>query len=132
MRRPAPEAGFTLLEVAIAIAIMAGVLLVLATTTTQFMHTVTLDQMRTQANAAADAHIAQIRLWPSYDSLDILFDRTDANVPLAGWTRRTTVTRVGGPSQPNDYTRVTVEIIVVRNTDTPLRRPTKRWLSMSC
>lgn len=102
--------GFTLLEVAVALAILGGVLLVLATTTTRFVHTVTLDRVRIQANAVADAHIARIRLWPTYDSLAVEFDNTDNNYPFTGWTRQTSVTRVGGVGQPNDYTRITVAV----------------------
>ena len=115
------RSGFTLLEVAIAVSIMSGVLLVLATTTGRFMHTVTLDQVRTQANVAADAHIAYIRLWPSYDSLGTFFDRTDANTPLPGWTRRTTVTQFGGSGQATDFSRVTVEVIAPTLNDTVQR-----------
>jgi len=102
--------GFTILEVAVALAILAGVLLVLATTTARFIHTVTLDRVRVQANAAADAHIARIRLWPTYDSLSAEFDGTASNTPFPGWTRQTTVTHVGGAGQPNDYMRITVAI----------------------
>jgi prepilin-type N-terminal cleavage/methylation domain-containing protein len=102
--------GFTILEVAVALAILAGVLLVLATTTARFIHTVTIDRVRIQANAAADAHIARIRLWPTYDSLSVEFSGTDNNYPYAGWTRQTTVTHVGGAGQPHDYTRITVAV----------------------
>ena len=104
------QAGFTLLEVAIALAILGGVLLVLATTTARFIHTVTLDRVRTQANAVADAHIARIRLWPTYDSLSAEFSGTTGNFPFTGWSRQTTVTRIGGPSLPNDFTRITVAV----------------------
>ena len=102
--------GFTLLEVAIALAILGGVLLVLATTTARFIHTATLDRVRTQANAVADAHVARIRLWPTYDSLSVEFAGSTPDYPFTGWTRETTVTRIGGVGQPNDYTRVTVAI----------------------
>ena len=102
--------GFTLLEVAIALAILGGVLLVLATTTARFIHTVTLDRVRTQANAVADAHVARIRLWPTYDSLSVEFAGSTPNYPFTGWSRETTVTRTGGVGLPNDYTRITVAI----------------------
>jgi prepilin-type N-terminal cleavage/methylation domain-containing protein len=98
--------GFTLLEVAIALSILGGVLLVLATTTARFMHTVTLDRVRTQANAVADAQVALIRLWPTYDSLTVEFAGTTANYPFAGWSRETTVTQ----DVANGYTRITVAV----------------------
>ena len=102
--------GFTLLEVAIALAILGGVLLVLATTTARFIHTVTVDRVRTQANAVADAHIARIRLWPAYDSLTAEFSGTDNDFPFTGWTRETSLNVVGGAGQPNDFTRITVTV----------------------
>lgn len=113
--------GFTLLEVALALAILAGIVLVLATTTARFVHTATIDQQRTQADAAADAHVARIRLFPVYDSLAARFAGTDADTPFPGWTRITTVTRIGGPGQPNDYTRVTVGIVGPNLPDTVRR-----------
>ena len=104
--------GFTLLEVAIALSILAGVLLVLATTTARFIHTVTLDRVRIQANAVANAHIARIRLWPwtIYDSLFVHFDGTTPDYPFTGWTRETTVWPSPVVVPPNDYTRITVSV----------------------
>ncbi len=102
--------GFTLLEVAIALSILAGVLLVLATTTARFIHTVTLDRVRTQASAVANAHVARIRLWPTYDSLSVEFAGATPDYPFTGWTRETTVTRIGGVGLPDDYTRITVSV----------------------
>lgn len=110
IKKTAGRSGFTLLEVAIALAILGGVLLVLATTTARFIHTVTLDRVQTQASAVADAHIARIRLWPTYDSLSAEFAGTTADFPFVGWTRQTTVTRIGGAGQPDDFTRITVSV----------------------
>ena len=102
--------GFTLLEVAIALAILGGVLLVLATTTARFIHTVTLDRVRTQATAVANAHVARIQLWPTYDSLSVQFAETTPDYPFAGWSRETTVWRSPVVVPPNDYTRITVSV----------------------
>ena len=102
--------GFTLLEVAIALSILGGVLLVLATTTARFIHTVTLDRVRTQANAVANAHVARIQLWPTYDSLTVEFAGATPDYPFAGWSRETTVWRSPVVVPPNDYTRITVSV----------------------
>ncbi len=102
--------GFTLLEVAIALSILGGVLLVLATTTARFIHTVTLDRVRTQATAVANAHVARIQLWPTYDSLSVEFAGTASDYPFGGWSRETTVWRSPVVVPPNDYTRITVSV----------------------
>ncbi len=102
--------GFTLLEVAIALSILGGVLLVLATTTARFIHTVTLDRVRTQATAVANAHVARIQLWPTYDSLTVQFAGTTPDYPFTGWSRETTVWRSPVVVPPNDYTRITVSV----------------------
>jgi len=98
--------GFTLLEVAIALSILGGVLLVLATTTARFMHTVTLDRVRTQANAVADAHIALIRLWPTYNDIGVEFNGMTNDYPFVGWQRETTVAE----DVANGFTRITVAV----------------------
>ncbi|MCZ6755701.1 MAG: type II secretion system protein [Gemmatimonadetes bacterium] len=106
------QGGFTLLEVAIALSILAGVLLVLATTTARFIHTVTLDRVRIQANAVANAHIARIQLWPwpIYDSLSVHFAGTTPDYPFTGWSRETTIWPSPVVVPPNDYTRITVSV----------------------
>ena len=38
------------------------------------------------------------------------FSGTVGNFPFTGWSRQTTVTRIGGPSLPNDFTRITVAV----------------------
>lgn len=117
--RPPRRAGFTLLEVAIAVAILGGVLLVLATTTARFIHTVTIDRIRVQASAVADAQVARVRQWPTYDSLSAVFNGSTSNFPFAGWTRQTAVSRITTGGQ--DYTRVTVTV-TAPNLPAPVSR----------
>jgi prepilin-type N-terminal cleavage/methylation domain-containing protein len=103
------ERGFTLIEVAIALAILAVVILGLTSSSATLIRTASSDRRVTQASASADARIAVIQQWPEYAELDS-FAGVEAGVPLAGWSRTTTVTHVGGTGKENDYRRVTVSV----------------------
>ena len=110
MRTGSRQSGFTLIEVAIAISILAIITLGLMTTSRRTIRTVTDNRAATIAAAAADARIAVVRQWPTYSTLDSAYAATESNVPLTGWTRTTTMVRTGGPSLTNDYKRVTVRV----------------------
>jgi type II secretion system protein I len=106
----ARQAGFTLLEVLIALVMLAIVTLALMTMNSRMLRGVTDDRTRTLAAASADARIAEVRSWPTYSTLDAEFGGTESNTPLSGLTRTTTIVRTGGTGQTNDYKRVTVRI----------------------
>jgi len=110
MRTGSRQSGFTLIEVAIAISILAIITLGLMTTSRRTIRTVTDNRAATIAAAAADARIAVVRQWPTYSTLDSAYAATESNVPLTGWTRTTTMVRTGGPTLTNDYKRVTVRV----------------------
>jgi prepilin-type N-terminal cleavage/methylation domain-containing protein len=110
MRTGSRQSGFTLIEVAIAISILAIITLGLMTTSRRTIRTVTDNRAATIAAAAADARIAVVRQWPTYSTLDSAYAVTESNVPLTGWTRTTTMVRTGGPTLTNDYKRVTVRV----------------------
>lgn len=102
--------GFTLVEVAIALVLLAIVTMGLMSQSARMVRGVTDDRARTTAAAAADARIALVRQWPTYASLDSAYAGAEANTPRAGWTRTTQITRIGGLGQPNDFKRVTVTV----------------------
>jgi len=108
--RAARRAGFTLLEVLIALVMLAIVTLTLMTMNSRMLRGVTDDRTRTLAAASADARIAQIRAWPTYGTLEATYAGSEGNVPLTGLTRSTTIVRTGGIGQTNDYKRVTVRV----------------------
>ncbi len=110
MHSPRPRAGFTLVEVAIALSLLGIVTLALMAASGRMLHTVTDDRLRTTAAAAADARIGLVRQWPTYATLDSAYAGTEANTPLPGWSRTTTVVRTGGANQANDFKRVTVSV----------------------
>ncbi|MDZ4674985.1 MAG: prepilin-type N-terminal cleavage/methylation domain-containing protein [Gemmatimonadota bacterium] len=120
MRRGS-RAGFTLIEVVIAVTILGIVALGLMSATARLTRGVTDDRVRTAAAASADAQIALVRSWPVYATLDATYAGTLSNTPLPGLSRATTVVRTGGVGQTNDYKRVTVQVSGT-GLATPIRR----------
>jgi len=111
MRKRPAESGFTLVEVLIALVMLALLSMALMSNSAKMIRAVTDDRARTIATAAADQRIAQARVWPNYATVGNL-GVTENNTPLAGWTRTTTVVRTGGAGsgQTNDFKRVTVVV----------------------
>ena len=103
------SAGFTLVEVLIALAMLSVVLLAAAASTTKYLGVITRNRMRIQAAAVADAQIAKVRVSPAYDSLTVRFDSTRSGVPFPGYTRSTRVIRSGAGST-TDVTKIRVTV----------------------
>jgi type II secretion system protein I len=122
----APTAGFTLIEVMIAITILGILTLSLLSANGRMVGTVARDRVQAQAAEAADAQIAQVRLWPDYGTLETQFSGTTNNFPATGWTRVTTITRTGGSGQANDFKRVTVTV-----TAPGLKTPVSRSVTIA-
>lgn len=120
------RAGFTLVEVAIALSMLAVVILGLMSSSARMMRSVTDDRARTTAAAAADARIALLQQWPTYATLDSAYAGTEPDVPLPGWTRTTTIVRTGGLGQPNDFKRATVRV-----TGPGLAVPVERTITLA-
>lgn len=119
-------AGFTLVEVIVAIGILAGVALTVGASTGQLVRRGATDRMATQAAAAAEAQLSLVQVWPEYATIDSAFAGTTANTPITGWTRVTTVVRTGGTGQTNDYKKVTVTI-----SGTGLSAPVTRSITVA-
>ena len=107
--RARSSAGFTLVEVLIALAMLSVVLLAAAASTTKYLGVITRNRMRIQAAAVADAQIAKVRVSPAYDSLTVRFDSTRSGVPFPGYTRSTRVIRSGAGST-TDVTKIRVTV----------------------
>lgn len=100
--------GFTLLEVMVALSLLAVTALGMASVAGSLVHTSADGRLAVEAGAAADARISNIQVWPDYGNVDSVFRGTEANTPFTGWTRVTTVTHVTADS--NDYKRFTVSV----------------------
>jgi general secretion pathway protein I len=118
--------GFTLLEVMLAITILGIAVLGLMAATGRMIRSVTDDRVRTLASASADARIAVIRQWPTYATIDSAFETAESATPGVGWMRTTVVERVGGPTDEEDYKRVTVTV-----TGPGLPAPVSRSISLA-
>jgi prepilin-type N-terminal cleavage/methylation domain-containing protein len=111
--------GFTLIEIMIALVILAVVILGLTTATSSFIHTVAVGQGRATAIQLAEQRIDQIQMNPNYASLDTAFGKTETTFPgLTGYTRVTTVVRVGGSGDTVDYKKFTVRVTAPGVPDT--------------
>jgi prepilin-type N-terminal cleavage/methylation domain-containing protein len=64
--------GFTLIEVLIAITILAGVVLTMAMNTTNSSRSVASSGTRSRAQALLDQQISRARIWPTYSTLNQL------------------------------------------------------------
>ena len=121
MRR---RAGFTLIEIMIAVVILGIAALSLMRVTSRMIHSVTDDRTRTLASASADARIAEVRAWPTYATLEAKYAGTEADTPIPGLIRITTIVRTGGTGQPNDFKRVTVTVSGTQLTSSVTRTVT--------
>ncbi|MEO7363858.1 MAG: prepilin-type N-terminal cleavage/methylation domain-containing protein [Gemmatimonadaceae bacterium] len=68
-RRQVMRRGFTLIEVLIAITILAGVVLTMAMNTTNSSRNVATSGTRSRAQALLDQQISRARIWPTYSTL---------------------------------------------------------------
>ncbi len=103
------QAGFTLMEVIMAVTILSAVTLMMAAPASRFLSVSTKAELRVAASAAADAQIALVRMYPNYDSLKVKFDSTRSNYPFPGYSQQTKVVR-SNTNLASDITRVVVTI----------------------
>ncbi len=99
--------GFTLIEVLVAITILAGVVLTMAMSTTSSARSVATSGVRSRAQALVDQQIARARMWPTYSTLSQLSEARFNNAQT-GLTLATAVTR--DTTQRKSITTITVTV----------------------
>lgn len=105
------RSGFTLVEMLLAIVILAIILGSVARYTSQYLHTITTSTTRTAASEVARERIGLVDMDPSYTTLAAAWAGTEIGFPgYPGMTRVTTVSRVTGNAPPSDYTIITVRV----------------------
>ncbi|MDQ2890359.1 MAG: prepilin-type N-terminal cleavage/methylation domain-containing protein [Gemmatimonadota bacterium] len=117
--------GMTLIEVMMAITILAIATMSIAGFMGKFTRIVALSDVKNTANELASQRLEQIKNAPRYSAIDTLYPGTQAlGVPYVGYNRQTLVTHTGGgPSDLYDYKTVTV-IVSNSRIATPIKRTT--------
>lgn len=115
--------GMTLIEVMMAITILASAMLGIALFMARFAHNVATSDVRNTASELASQRLEDVKTSPRYAAIDTLYPGTvSLSTPYAGYTRTTIVTHTGGTAPAlYDYRTVTV---IVKNGRMPV--PVKR------
>lgn len=117
--------GMTLIEVMMAITILAGAMLAIAAFMGKFAHAVAVSDVRNTASEIASQKLEELKSAPRYSYIDSMYPATmSLTTPYVGYTVNTTVSHTGGTAPAlYDYKTVTV---VVKNgrLDAPLKRST--------
>ncbi len=118
--------GFTLIEVMMAMVILAGVVLAMGMSTTTLSRSVRNSDVRNRAQSAADMQIGRARAWPSYATLSQL-TMAKYNGTSDGLTSSTTVAMDTTAGQ--SITLVTVRVSAVQSALMPI--PISRTITIA-
>lgn len=125
-RRAVVRRGFSIVEILVALTLLAGVVLAMSMGMTTSSHSVTDSGARSRANAIADQQIALARMWTNYSTLSDLTGST-WNVARGGLTPTTTVAATVVAGQ-----RITTVTVTVTGSATSgLRAPVVRRITIA-
>lgn len=120
------RAGFTLVEVLVAVTILGGVILGMTEFTRRFTRATADAAVVGRASDVATAQLEAVKAWRVYGTLVATYHQATltypANSPYRGLTRRTLAVRTG-PNATTDHVTVTV-IVTGAGLETPVRRTT--------
>jgi prepilin-type N-terminal cleavage/methylation domain-containing protein len=104
--------GLTLIEVMMALTILACAMLSMAGYLTKFARTIAASDVLATANEIAADQLEAVKAAPRYAAIDTLYAGTTVMTgTYAGYTRVTTVTHTGGGSTDlYDYRTITVTV----------------------
>lgn len=109
MAARAARGGFTLIEVILALSILAVVIVGLVSMTGRTTHVAATSDREQAAIQLATDRVEQVRSEPSYAKLDSLFVATETGfATLPGYTRTTEIVRMTAGN--NDFKRITVTV----------------------
>lgn len=111
--------GFSLVEVIVAAVILGAALLAMAGFTVKYQQVDAYTRFVVKAQQAANERLERVRTAQPYLSLDTMATTESSLSGLPGYTRTTTVTRVGGgPADTVNYRIVTVRVRTPGNRST--------------
>ncbi len=103
----------TLVEIIIALTILAVVILGMGQFVFNFSRTERQSEARTVAVFLADQRLSEIRSAPNYAGIDATYGVAEATIPgFPGYQRQTVIVHTGGPrpTYVNDYKTITVTV----------------------
>lgn len=117
--------GMTLIEVMMALTILATAMLSIAGFMGKFAHAVAVSDVKNTANELASEQLETIKNAPRYSAIDTLYPGTvPLDSPYVGYTRKTIVSHTGGGAADlYDYKTVTVVVSNPR-LSVPIKRTT--------
>jgi prepilin-type N-terminal cleavage/methylation domain-containing protein len=106
------ERGMTLIEIMIALGILAIVVLGMGQFAFNFSRAERQAEARTIAVNLADQRLSEVRSSPNYSSIDSIYGVAEATISgFTGYSRSTTIVHTGGPRPlTNDYKTITVTV----------------------
>jgi prepilin-type N-terminal cleavage/methylation domain-containing protein len=112
MLRRTPSAGFTLVEVVVALTLLSVAVLGLASSAARLATSTASAEVRALAVEAVEDQLSRVRLDPRYGGLDTLYTGVDHDLfGVPGLTRTTRVVHVQQSSPHTvDYKRITVTV----------------------
>ena len=118
------RAGMTLVEVIVALVILAGAMLALARFIGTFSRTVNDSSVKSEAVQLAAQRLEMVKALPRYSDLDSVAgtERTVAGHP--GFTRETLTRRVGGAARDDEDYKIVTVIVSAPALRTPVKRTT--------
>ena len=118
------RAGMTLVEVIVALVILAGAMVALARFIGTFSRTVNDSSVKTEATQLASDRLEQVKALPRYTDLDTAA-RTERTIAgHQNFTRETVVRRVGGGSTDDEDYKIITVIVTAPALRTPVKRTT--------
>lgn len=110
--RRAPRSGMTLIEVIVAMVLLAGVLLALGQFSAALARTTGGARLTATATQLVGDRLETVKGAPRYSAIESLYVATETSLPgFQDFRRQTFVKRVGGqPTDSIDYKIVTVEV----------------------
>ena len=104
--------GMTLVEVLVALVLLAGVLLAMGRFSGTLAHTTGTARITATATQLVADRLEQVKSAPRYTAIESLYVSTESSISgFGGFTRQTIVKRIGGTAVDSiDYKIVTVQV----------------------